>query len=294
MAIYSITDLEKLSGIKAHTIRIWEQRYGLIVPNRTKTNIRYYDDDNLKKLLNITLLNKSGVKISKIAEMSEDEISGKVLQISELDTGLDTQLDGLMIAMMQLDELKFSKILASDILKHGFEAVMMQIIFPFLDRLNLMRFTGSVTPVQENFIGQLLRQKVICALENEPMTTGNGVKKFMIFLPPTERQELSLLFLYYLIKIRKHHVIYLGQDIVFNDLRDAFRIHKPDYVFTFLNESPQKMPVQAYVHQLAEIFEHSKVLISGFQVVSINLQSPPNVHLLKSLHDTLRLIEMIA
>lgn len=294
MAIYSITDLEKLSGIKAHTIRIWEQRYGLIVPNRTKTNIRYYDDDNLKKLLNITLLNKNGVKISKIAEMSEDEISGKVSQISELDNGLDTQLDGLMIAMMQLDEPKFSKILAADILKHGFEAVMMQIIFPFLERLNLMRFTGSVAPVQENFIGQLLRQKVICALENEPMTTGNGVKKFMIFLPPTERQELSLLFLYYLIKIRKHHVIYLGQDIVFNDLRDAFRIHKPDYVFTFLNESPQKMPVQTYVHQLAEIFEHSKVLISGFQVVSIDLQPPPNVYLMKSLHDTLRLLEMIA
>ena len=104
---------------------------------------------------------------------------------------------------------------------------------------------------------------------------------------------MSLLFLYYLIKTRHHHVIYLGQDIVFNDLKDALRIHKPHYVFTFLNESPQKMPVQTYIHHFAEIFDCSKVLISGFQVATIDLQPPPNVLLLKSLHDTLRLLEMI-
>ena len=198
-----------------------------------------------------------------------------------------------MIAMMQLDESKFSKILAADILKHGFEAVMMQIIFPFLERLNFMRFTGSVTPVQENFIGQLLRQKVICAIENEPLTTGNGSKKFMVFLPPTERQELSLLFLYYLIKVRKHHVIYLGQDIVFNDLKDTLSIHTPDFVFTFLNEPPAKMSVQNFVSTLSEIFDKSKVLISGFQVASKDLHIPQNAQLLKSIDETMQFLEQI-
>ncbi len=294
MAIYSITDLEKLSGIKAHTIRIWEQRYELIAPNRTKTNIRYYDDDNLKKLLNIALLNKNGIKISKIAEMSAHEISGKVTQFSEIRHGHhDTQLDALTIAMIHLDEPQFSKILAADIDKLGFEQVMMQIIFPFLDRLNLMRFTGSVSPVQENFIGQLLRQKVICAIEKEQMYTGSSAKKFMVFMPQSERQELSFLFLYYLIKIRKHHVIYLGQDIVFNDLKDALSIFVPDFVFTFLNDPPLKMSMQTYVHQLSQIFADSKVLISGFQVVSKDLETPKNVSLLKSLHETLYFLEKI-
>lgn len=295
MAIYSITDLEKLSGIKAHTIRIWEQRYELIAPNRTKTNIRYYDDDNLKKLLNIALLNKNGIKISKIAEMSADEISGKVTQFSEIRHGHhDTQLDALTIAMIHLDEPQFSKILAADIDKLGFEQVMMQIIFPFLDRLNLMRFTGSVSPVQENFIGQLLRQKVICAIEKEQMYTGSSAKKFMVFMPQSERQELSFLFLYHLIKIRKHHVIYLGQDIVFNDLKDALSIFVPDFVFTFLNDPPLKMSLQNYVRQLSEIFADSKVLISGFQVVSKDLETPKNVSLLKSLHETLYFLEKIS
>lgn len=294
MAIYSITDLEKLSGIKAHTIRMWEQRYEMITPNRTKTNIRYYDDENLKKLLNVVLLNKNGIKISKIAEMSEPEISGKITQISEQINGHDTQLDALTIAMMQLDEVKFGKLLAADIQQHGFEYVMMQIIFPFLERLNLMRFTGSITPVQENFIGQLLRQKALCAIENEPMCTGTGVKKFMIFLPQSERQELSLLFLYYLLKTRKHHVIYLGQDIVSNDLKDALSIHKPDFVFTFLNDPPLKMSVQNYLNQLSEIFEASKVLVSGFQVMSKDLETTKNVTFLKSLHETIYFLEKIS
>ena len=206
MAVYSIKDLEKLSNIKAHTIRIWEQRYRLISPSRTKTNIRYYDDSDLKLLLNIALLNKNGIKISKIAEMTLEDITEKVSQISEVNFEYDTQLDSLTIAMIEMDEYKFDRILSTNIQQMGFERTMMEMIYPFLERLNLLWLTGSVNPVQEHFMSYLLRQKVIVAIDKEPLLEGRDVKKFVIYLPEGERQELSLLFMHYLLKSRKNQV----------------------------------------------------------------------------------------
>ncbi len=183
MAVYSIKDLEKLTGIKAHTIRIWEQRYQLICPQRTKTNIRYYDDVALKLLLNIALLNKNGVKISKIATMTHEEISYQVSTISEVDFDYDTQLDALTIAVIEMDEYKFDRILSTNIEQVGFERTMMEIIYPFLERLSLLWLTGSISPVQEHFMGHLLRQKVIVAIDREALVSGREVKSLLFICP---------------------------------------------------------------------------------------------------------------
>lgn len=293
MAVYSIKDLEKLTGIKAHTIRIWEQRYQLICPNRTKTNIRYYDDVALKLLLNIALLNKNGVKISKIATMSRADIAQQVSAISEIDFDYDTQLDALTIAIIEMDEYKFDRILSVNIEQIGFERTMMQIIYPFLERLSLLWLTGSITPVQEHFMGHLLRQKVIVAIDKEPLISGRDIKKFIIYLPEGERQELSLLFMHYLLKARRHQVIYLGQDISLDDLRDAYLIHKPDYVFTMLNEPILKLSVQQYVDKLANDCPNAQILLSGYQVVMKNIELSPNMSILPSLDDTIDYIESI-
>jgi MerR family transcriptional regulator, light-induced transcriptional regulator len=293
VAVYSIKDLEKLTGIKAHTIRIWEQRYQLICPNRTKTNIRYYDDVALKLLLNIALLNKNGVKISKIATMTREEIAGKVSEISEIDFDYDTQLDALTIAIIEMDEAKFDRILSTNIDQIGFERTMMQVIYPFLERLSLLWLTGSINPVQEHFMGYLLRQKVIVAIDREPFVSKRDAKKFIIYLPEGERQELSLLFMHYLLKVRQFQVIYLGQDITLEDLRDACQIHKPDYIFTMLNEPVLKLSVQQYVDKLASDFDNAQILLSGYQVVTKDIQLNDNVTILPSLDETIEFIENI-
>jgi MerR family transcriptional regulator, light-induced transcriptional regulator len=293
VAIYSINDLEKLSGIKAHTIRIWEQRYELISPERTKTNIRYYDDFNLKLLLNIALLNKNGIKISKIATMSKVEIQEKVSQISEVNFQYDTQLDAITIAMIEMDEYKFDRILSSNIQQMGFERTIMEVIYPFLERLSLLWLTGSVNPVQEHFMSYLLRQKVIVAIDREPLVSGKDVKKFLIYLPEGERQELSLLFMHYMLKSRRNQVIYIGQDITLDDLRDTYNIHKPDYVFSLINEPFPKISIQQYIDSVSSLFEKSQVLLSGYQVVNKELKIPQNMTILNSLDDTIQFIDSL-
>jgi DNA-binding transcriptional MerR regulator len=290
VAVYSISDLEKLSGIKAHTIRVWEQRYDIIQPERTKTNIRYYQDDDLKLLLNIALLNKNGIKISKIAKMSNEEIAEKVAAISEVNFEYGTQLDALTISMIEMDEFKFDRIISTNIQQLGFERTMLEIIYPFLDKLSVLWLTGSINPVQENFMSYLIRQKLIVAINDLPLPQSKSARKFIVYLPEGERQELSLLFMSYLLKSRKHHVIYLGQDISLTDLTDACNIQEPDFLFTMITETFAKEPVQTYIEKLADAFPNCHILLSGYQVVAQEVNPPTNVRILKSLAQTLEFL----
>lgn len=293
MAVYSIRDLEKLSGIKAHTIRIWEQRYGVIAPKRTKTNIRYYQDDDLKFLLNVSLLNKNGIKISKIAKMSRQAVAEKVAAIAEINFENSTQLDALTLSMIEMDEQKFDRIVSMNIQQLGFERTMLEVIYPFLDKLGVLWLTGSINPVQENFISYLIRQKIIVAIDQEPIPQGKQVKKFIIYLPEGEKQELTLLFMHYILKSRRNQVLYLGQDISVADLRDACKVHKPDFIFTMISETFAKEPVQKYVDKLAETFPDCQVLLSGYQVVAQKVTAPQNVRVLRSLDHTLEFLELL-
>jgi len=293
LAVYSIKDLEKLCGIKAHTIRIWEQRYGIVKPKRTKTNIRYYMDSDLKLLLNVALLNRNGIKISKIAEMTEQEIAEKVGDISEINFDGSAQLDALTLAMIEMDELKFDRIISTNTKQIGFERTMLEVIYPFLDKLSLLWLTGSIVPAQENFISNLIRQKIISAIDNEPVPTSRSSKKFVIYLPEGEKQELSILFMHYLIKSKGNQVVYLGQNVSVNDLMDTSKIWIPDFIFTMVTETYSNKPVQQYVNQLSESFPESKLLLSGYQVVAQDVQSENNVVILKSLFEAIELLDDI-
>ncbi|MCC6723473.1 MAG: MerR family transcriptional regulator, partial [Saprospiraceae bacterium] len=132
MAIYSISDLEKLSGIKSHTIRIWEQRYGILRPKRTETNIRFYEDEDLQQLLNVALLNRHGFRISKIAEMSKEDLAEQVSQVSNFKYELDAQLDVLTLSVIEMDEIKFSRIFDKHVEQLGFERAMLEVVYPFM------------------------------------------------------------------------------------------------------------------------------------------------------------------
>lgn len=294
MAIYSIKDLEQLSGIKAHTLRIWEQRYKIIIPGRTKTNIRYYTDDHLKCILNIAILNKNGVKISKIAKMNESEISENVSKVSEVNFDIKNQLDALTISMVELDECVFDKIIRTNINQIGFERTMIEVINPFLEKLGTLWLTGSLTPIHEQFITNLIRQKIISEIDKLCCFACSYSEKFIIFLPEGEKQELSLLFFHFLLKKRNFSVVYLGNDVSLKDLKFVSQIHQPAYLFTIINTSPIASPLHHYVNDLASIFPSSKVLLSGFAFSSYRKELPSNSSILKSFSETIDFVNLLA
>jgi len=293
VTVYSIKDLEKLSGIKAHTIRIWEQRYGIVEPGRTKTNIRYYTEQDLKLILNIALLNRNGIKISKIAKMDDQEILEKVAAISEINIESDVQLDALTLSMIEMDEYKFDRIVSTNIQQLGFEKTMLEVIYPFLDKLGLLWLTGSINPAQENFMSYLIRQKIVAAIDSLPVAMGKDVPKFLIYLPEGESQELSLLFMHFLLKSRRFRVFNIGKNVSVSDIQDAYNIHKPDFVYTIISETFVKPPVKEYIHTLTQNFPHIHFLLSGYQVLTQNVQNERKVTVLKTLEETIAYLNRV-
>ena len=289
MSTYSIKDLEQLSGIKAHTLRIWEQRYNLLQPKRTDTNIRFYDDDDLKLILNVALLNENGVKISKIASMAPNELREEVMKLTERSLTHDDQIHALTICMIEMDEERFDKILSTNILKLGFEQTMLNIIYPFMSKIGLLWQTGAINPAHEHFISNLVRQKLIVAIDGQ-ITQGGG-KKFLLFLPEGELHEISLLFASYLIKSKGHKVIYLGQSTPNDDLLSVFKLHQPDYLLTVITTSASSEYVQDYVTALSERFTNSQILVTGYQVIGQDLTFPENVRQMSYIRDIKELLE---
>ena len=289
MSTYSIKDLEQLSGIKAHTLRIWEQRYSLLQPKRTDTNIRFYDDDDLKLILNVALLNENGVKISKIASMAPNELREEVMRLTERSLTHDDQIHALTICMIEMDEERFDKILSTNILKLGFEQTMLNIIYPFMSKIGLLWQTGAINPAHEHFISNLVRQKLIVAIDGQ-ITQGGG-KKFLLFLPEGELHEISLLFASYLIKSKGHKVIYLGQSTPNDDLLSVFKLHQPDYLLTVITTSPSSEYVQDYVTALSERFTSAQILVTGYQVIGQDLTFPENVRQMSYIRDIKELLE---
>lgn len=291
MANYSIKDLEQLSGIKAHTLRIWEQRYNLINPKRTDTNIRYYDQDDLKLVLNVSLLKENGFKISKIADMSIEEMFAEVTRVSEKTTSFADQIYALTLSMIDLDEQRFEKIISTNTLKIGFERTMMNVINPFLSKIGIMWITDSINPAQEHFITNLIRQKLMVAIDGQYPSTSEDAKKYMLFLPDGELHELNLLFASYLIKARQNKVIYLGQSMPFNDLEMAQQVYKPDYMLTVLTSRPPDMSAAQYIKNLSEKFSDTEILVSGSQVIGEDLDLPDNVTTILNLNHLIEFSE---
>ncbi|MBP7273011.1 MAG: MerR family transcriptional regulator [Saprospiraceae bacterium] len=291
MAIYSIRDLEKLSGIKAATIRIWEQRYGIVIALRTTTNIRYYSENDLRKILNIALLNKNGFKISKLSTMDDTEIYHRVGAIVRVeDATHSTTLELLTHTMIEMDELRFHRILAHHIQQHSFEETMLRIVLPFLEKHSVLWFTGSVKPVQENFITQLIRQKLIAAIDAIPLLPDKPTLNFLLYLPEGESDELHILFIHYLLRVRHYHSRYIGYNISKADLLDVQTIVQPDYVFTIFAETYTQRPIQQYISTLSEIFPDAQLLLTGYQVATQALQVAPNCTILKNIDEIIQFL----
>lgn len=287
MAIYSIKDLEKLSGIKAHTLRIWEKRYGILMPKRTETNIRYYSDEDLISLLSISLLNRNGIKISKISKMTNEEISKEVSTFTEVNLEFEYQLDALTLSMVEMDDFKFDKIISMNIEQLGFERTMLEVINPFLGKLSLMWATGSISPGQEHFFSSLIKRKVIVEIDKLNYELGEESNLFLLFLPEGEYDELILLFISYLLRSRKNRVIYLGQNVPLENLESIYQLKKPNYLLTILSPTYRKWNPEQYAEKIAEQFPRTQILLTGYQVVKKPFELPGNVKILESLQTTI-------
>ncbi len=282
MGAYSIRDLERLSGIKAHTIRIWEKRYGLVEPQRTTTNIRTYCDSELKKLLNISMLNRNGFKISKIARLSPGEITEKVNQIARHNVDAQGQIEGLTIAMIEFDEVMFERILARSIIQFGFEETIIKIIYPFLVKIGLMWQTGVINPAQEHFIFNLIRQKVLVAMDGQINAENADTRHLLFFLPEGEMHELGILFFAYLAKKRGYKVIYLGQSVPMADIVEMVRFKSFDALITAFVSAINSSSILTYIQALSEKTGNIPLFISGMQVETFTRELPPHVTLLSS------------
>ncbi|WKN42881.1 MerR family transcriptional regulator [Tunicatimonas pelagia] len=291
MSHYSIKDIEQLSGIKAHTLRIWEQRYQFILPKRTDTNIRYYDNDDLKLVLNIALLKDNGYKISKIAQMDHQQMRQEVLNLTEKNLRYPDQINTLILAMVDLDEDRFEKIMATNILKLGFESTMINVVYPFLSKIGILWQTGAINPAQEHFITNLIRQKLIVAIDGQYVSINGNTDKYLLYLPEGELHEITLLFICYLIKVRQQKVVYFGQNLPFADLESIYSIHQPDYILTIITTSPSASEVQGYVNRLSTTFPEAQVLLSGYQIIGQDVATSENTHIFTRIEHFISFIE---
>lgn len=229
MATYSIKDLERLSGIKAHTLRIWEKRYGVLDPDRTDTNIRSYCDKDLRRILNISILNKNGYKISKIAALGDHEREKLVLEITRQKQSVpENAFDQLIIHMMNLNEKGFNTVFQDLIDTNGIEETFRKVIFPFLERIGVLWQVGTIIPAQEHFISNLIRQKLITAIDALPYPDSAKVEA-VLFLPEHYLHELGLLFYHYYLKKKGVKSIYLGQAVPYDDIVLTMQKFEPKY-----------------------------------------------------------------
>lgn len=276
MSTYSIKDLEKLSGIKAHTIRIWEQRYHLIEPQRTNTNIRFYSDDDLVKLMNISVLNQNGYKISKIAQMDENQFRDILFQLNNDVPTLGTQTESLIMSMLELDEARFNHVFLNSVENIGFEATIEQLLFPFLERIGVLWLAGAVIPAQEHFITSLIRQKLVVAIDSERAKREGDHPRILFYLPEGEYHEIGLLYYNYLARKANFEVLYLGTSVPFRDIIHVNEIRPVQIIFTSFVISAGIGVLAEKIKKLKKSFPSQAVLVSGWQVKQEQPRLPEN------------------
>ena len=292
MNAFTIKDLENLSGIKAHTIRIWEQRYEFIKPQRTQTNIRYYTNEELKKILNISLLNKYGYKISHINKMSATEIQDKIISLSNLQAQQERIVNEMIQFMVDMDIEAFEEILDNYIAARGFDKAITQIIFPFLERIGILWVTNHINPAQEHLVTNIIRQKLITGIETV-FTHISTNKLVLLFLPEGEHHELGLLYICYLLKSRGIKTLYLGADVPLSDLEFVCKFKKPDYLYTHLTSAAGNFNFEKFLNHAQQKLENFPLVISGQLTASYKKPLPPKISFKTSLQEVIDYISVI-
>jgi len=245
MSKYSMAQIVSLTGINSHTLRKWESRYDFLVPERTETNIRFYTDEQLKKLLNISILRNQGVKLSAIGKMSDEEIEKKVTE-SLIESNQESEVKALVLSMINLDEQEFDKIIKSQIIKNGILTTFTEVIYPFLHKVGVLWGINKIMPAQEHFVSNLIRQKICSAIDLLPIAPKNA-PKIILFLSEGENHEIGLLLANFIAKQLGWRVYYLGQNVPHDNIKTMAKLVKPNYLLTFfITTTPYAVQEKAF------------------------------------------------
>jgi MerR family transcriptional regulator, light-induced transcriptional regulator len=292
MNAFTIKDLENLSGIKAHTIRIWEQRYSFLKPQRTGTNIRYYTSDELKTLLNIALLNKYGYKISHIDNMQPEDIMQKILDLSQAEARQERVSNELIKHMVDLNMDAFEEVLDEFIFSKGIDKTINQLVFPFLEKIGILWQTSHINVAQEHLVTNVIRQKILVGIEGVSTRVSSN-STVLLFLPENEFHELGLLYIYFLLKTQGVKVLYLGANVPIKDLAYIVQIKKPTFIQTHLTSVARNFNFDKFLTNIHTHFENLKLVISGPVTQNYKKTVPANVVFKKSLADVVHHISLL-
>ena len=294
---FSIKNLEHLSGIKAHTIRIWEKRYNLFEPERTDTNIRLYNLENLQKLLNVTLLYNNGYKISKIASFSSEEITENVHKLTINKNADDWSIGLFKLAMINFDQRLFTKTFNDLLEQFSFSEVFKNVFVPLMNELGVLWQTNSISPSHEHFITSLVKQKIHAMCEDlQQKSTRRTDRRFVLFLPDNEIHELGLLYLQYEVLNNGFQCVFLGQSVPIKSLNNLVDIGEPITFITYFTIEPTQDKIKAYLNTFnSEIIENidSELWILGYQVQFMSDEMPDKIRKFKSIDDVIYALNVV-
>lgn len=283
---FTISQLAQFSGIKQHTIRIWEHRYNALSPHRSEGNTRYYDSSQLRRLLNIVSLAERGFRISDLCAMKDIKLLDLVKEVQLKPGGHPVDefyISQLISAGLSYDEAGFEKVFAHCLLTMSIRDAYIKVIYPVLERMGLMWTSDSIPTANEHFISNLMRQKLFTAIDALPPAS-QGASTWLCFLPEDEFHEIGLLFANYLLRNSGQKVIYLGTNVPIDSLKNVADSNKADHLLTFLVKRSSPEVTEDYVRQLVKLFKQKKILIAVNETVSLP-HPPKNLKWLKSVKD---------
>jgi DNA-binding transcriptional MerR regulator len=292
MSTYTIKDLEQISGIKAHTIRVWEQRYHFLQPKRTETNIRTYSGDELKTILNVSLLNKFGFKISHIDKMTVGQMEEKIMGLNQVDAQKEKVVNDLIKDMVSLNMASFERQLDLYIAQKGIEKTITEIIFSFLERVGILWITNHINPAQEHLCTNMLRQKIILGIE-KLKSVHQVTKRVVLFMPEGEYHEIGLLYVYFLLKQRGIGVDYLGANVPVVDLKYLVSVKKVDFLFSHITSPTKQFKLNKFLEQLGQIKEDAPIVLTGQLIQEYKGPLATNIQLKRTLSETMAFINAL-
>ncbi|MFD0991196.1 MerR family transcriptional regulator [Mariniflexile jejuense] len=290
---FSIKDLENLTGIKAHTIRIWEKRYNLLSPNRTDTNIRNYSITSFQKLLNISYLNNNGLKISKIAKLKEEEIPIKVREIASRGKVEDHAINAFKLSMVNFDQVLFYNTYNNLLENKTFKDIFYTVFLPLLNEIGVLWQTNTITPAHEHFISVHIKQKILLNIERlQSLEPKPETDTFVLFLPDNEIHDIGLLFINYELRSKGYHTIFLGESVPMDNLTDLFDYFENITFVSYFTVYPEDDLLELYITDFKNLLlkkESAKLLLLGQKLINYNSKKlPEKIKIFKSIEDLVK------
>ena len=274
---FNIKDIENLTGIKAHTLRIWEKRYSIIMPPTPAGKHRQYDNNDLRHMLKIASLYHGGIKIAAIAEMTIDEINSISLTIDK-KTSFNVFIGQLIDFSIDMNELSFKKLYAELLETMGEENLYTLIIFPFLMRIGNLWVTGHILPMHEHFASNLIRNELIGSIDRTPRLDEKNKLKVILFCPSGEYHELPLLYLQYILKKNKVRSFFLGVNTSDDVVQECLQSLSATTLLLYMITNFTSFNASEYIQGLADRFPDKNILCGGPAFKGLTTVAP-NVNL---------------